>query len=330
MSMLKPLTLALFLALPPLAPVVAAAQSGAPAASTSTTTASPSTFHKTFSGKIAGKYPFTMDLKSNGGVLTGKYRYVGKQLDLMLQGKIDPSGTFTLEERNLSAVKTGTFSGALAGKTISGVWQSADGAKSLPFLAEQSSEIVIGNKKALLTKAVGSFGLEQIEGSGGANGMWETWKQAGRWQSSTSGISAGRRQATKIALTPADIRLLDSMAVKVDADLSTRLVADGKTVLALPYREQGMQFDIKNAPGAVLEDGQNKLGPGTTVLDGTLYLLARDGVDFTGTLSGSFDAKVDDTVIVSYAIKADAFEVRFLAGECCESTIFRFTRSRKP
>lgn len=290
---------------------------------------SPVYFHKFYAGKIADKHAFTMDLKNLNGVLTGTYRYAGKSVDIYLHGKIDPSGSFTMDE--LYAFKnTGVFKGVATEKEISGVWQSADGSKKWPFVADQTSEIKIGSKKEMLTKAIGDYSLESISGSGGANGMWDTWKAKGKWRSNVSGISNGMRRGNMIKLTLADIHLLDTMTIKVDADLTTRFLAGGKTILTIPYRDAGMQFEIKNAHNGVIEDDLKKLSSSTTVWDEQLYLLARDDIDYSDVISGNFEATVSDIVIVNYSVVKGTFDVSFVVGQCCGGSTFTFTRRNHP
>lgn len=299
-----------------------------PIASGNAAASSASYFHKFYSGKIADKYAFTMNLKNRNGVLAGTYRYGGKLIDINLKGKIEPSGSFTMDELDMSR-RTGVFTGVMTVNQIAGVWQSSDGTKKWSFVADQTSEIKIGSKKEILTKAIGDYSLESISGSGGANAMWDTWKIKGKWESNTSGISNGMRQGNRLKLTLADIRLLNSMTIKVDADLTTRFQAGGKTILPIPYRDAGMHFNIKDEHNTVIVDDLKKFSPSTTVLDDELYLLAQDGVDYSGAISGNFEATVSDIVIVSYSIIEDTFTVSFVVGECCGGSTFTFKRRHR-
>jgi hypothetical protein len=286
-------------------------------------------FHKFYSGKIGDKYAFTMDLKNLNGTLSGKYRYVGKQSDVYLTGKIDPSGSFKMDETNGSK-RSGTFTGQITGKEIDGVWQSADGARKFHFGASQTSEILIGSKKEIMTHAIGNYSLDTISGFGGANGMWDTWKEKGKWKSNTSGIVNAMREVDMVALTPADARLLDSLAVTVDANLTTRFMAGGKTLLTIPYLDAGMQLKLAQEHSSVVEDELKELSPSTTVHDEQLYLLVQDGVDYSKEISGHFEAAVGDIVTVSYSVVDGTFDVGFKEGECCGNTEFTFVRRKQP
>lgn len=284
-------------------------------------------FHKSYSGKIADKYAFTMDLKSLDGKLIGTYQYTGKtKRNIYLQGTINVDGTFTMDESD-GMKSTGRFVGKLDNIQISGNWQSTDGRKNWPFVATQTSEIQIGTKKEILTKAIGDYPLANISGSGGANGMWDTWKEkGGRWQSNVSGISNGMREANTIKLTKSDIHLLNSMRVSVAADLSTRLSVGGKIIFTIPYRDNGMQYAVNASHNSIIEDNLKKYSDRTTVLDERLYLLVEDGVDYSNVISGNFEAAVSDILTVSYSVLDRDFELTFTEGDCCGSTTFKFSR----
>jgi hypothetical protein len=292
--------------------------------------AAPAYFHKYYAGKV-DKYAFRMELKCLNGVLTGNYTYAGKQLPIYLNGKIGASGNFTMEEVGAYGGKsTGSFSGTVAGSRISGTWRSADGKKALPFEADQTSEIVIGSKKDILSAAVGDYGLESIQGNGGANTLWETWKRDGRWESNISSNSGGTREGSMIKLTRADIRVLDSMTIRVRPDLATQFLVNGKVVLDIPYRDSGVQYNMKPPENPGDWDIRGKLGPTTTVLDETLYLLAQDKVDYSAQLAGNFNASVDGSLVIGYSIVDGSFELAFKDEQCCGGSTFRFIRRGKP
>lgn len=286
-------------------------------------------FHKTLEGRIGGRYAFTMDLKNVDGTLSGDYHYAGRKDTLYLSGRIDAAGNVTLDETPSSGKRTGTFTGKLNGGTFDGTWASADGARQLPVDARQTAEIVIGSKRELLTQAVGTYPLDTVSGSGGANSMWDTWRVKGRWTSNVSGIENARRAFSTVKLTGADRRRLDSMTITVDAALTTRLNVDGKTVLSIPYRDAGMQYEIGKPHDGTAADDLKNLSPTTTVHDEHLYLLASDRPDWLSALSGSFNAYDDDVALatVNYDVIRKTFQVFLRDNLCCGGTAFTFARA---
>ncbi len=101
--------------------------------------APPDNFHRTYAGKIAGKYAIKMDLWKNGNELKGSYKYAGKTESLELKGAVEPSGEFTLTE-SVNEKTTGSFSGTLSGDNISGEWSNPDGSKKMSFDAYKTAE----------------------------------------------------------------------------------------------------------------------------------------------------------------------------------------------
>ncbi|MBP0590759.1 hypothetical protein J8I87_13750 [Paraburkholderia sp. LEh10] len=284
-------------------------------------------FHKMFAGRIGDHYAFTMNLKNVDGSLTGSYRYAGKHSDIYLSGKIDPSGTFTMDEIGSTGQHTGTFTGKVANDTLNGAWASARGDRRLSVDAHQTSEILLGSKREILTQAIGTYALDGISGAAGANGMSDSWRENGRWKSNVSAISMGRREFSNVNLTREDLHRLNSMTVIVDASLTTHLSVDGKVLLSIPYRDASMQYEISQPHDSVIEDELKTMSPATTVHDEHLYLLASDAIDLVTAMSGSYllDDNLD-IVTVSYAIVDKTFEINLLNGNCCGGTVFTFRR----
>ena len=281
-------------------------------------------FHKRLAGKLADKYGITMDLKNLDGRLSGTYRYGGRKSDLYLSGKIDSAGSFVMEESTGSKT-TGTFTGTISpsGDAV-GSWRSPDGKRTLAFEAHQLSEVRIGSKQEILSAAVGTYRLKSLGGAGGANSMWDTWKDRGRWRSNHSGLSGGMREAEEIALTSVDIKLLDALRVVIGADLSVRVIAPGKTLLAIPFEPNGLAYDLDRSRDNPLLEPLQRLSARTTTYDEELYLLVREHVDYSAALSGSFRASTSGTLVVTYSVVWKTIEMRFIDDDCCGGTSWMF------
>jgi hypothetical protein len=189
---------------------------------------------------------------------------------------------------------------------------------------------MIGSKREILTRAIGTYALDRVSGSGGANAMWDTWRDRGRWQSNVSSLEQARREASDVTLTREDLRRLNSMTVSVDNSLTTRLSVDGKVLLSIPLLEAGMQYEISLSHDSVVEDDLKTLSPATIVQDEYLYLLARDAIDFVPALSGNYlPDDVMDVVTVRYSVVGKTFEVYVRDGNCCGGTVFTFRRRNR-
>lgn len=287
-------------------------------------------FHKIFAGQIGGRYAFTMSLKNVDGQLTGSYRYTGKREDIPVRGKINPAGAFTMDESDGAGKITGTFAGTVVGGTFEGTWTPPGGKRSLTVEAHQTSEIIIGSKREILTKAIGTYVLDSISGSGGANTMWESWRKNGTWTSNVSSIEQARREFSDVDLSHDDLRVLNGMMISVDASLATHLAVGNKVLLTIPYRDAGMQYEINQPHDSTVEEDLAKMSPSTTVLDERLYLLARDATDLAQSMSGNFlPLEHADIAILDYSVTAKAFEVYLRDGNCCDGAVFRFVRQRR-
>lgn len=290
---------------------------------------SPGYFHKYLAGKIDGKYAFTMDVRCTDGVLQGSYQYASRGVPISLQGEMRPGGRLTLTEfARDGSPGAGRFTGTLVATHVDGAWTAADGKRTLPFGADQTSEIHLGTRRTIMQAAVGTYGLDRIVGSGGANAMWETVKTRKGWESNVSSISMARRETDVVALTRADRRLLDSLVFRVRPDLASELVVNGKVILAIPFRDGAMQVAIAHPDTESAREAVTTLSAPTGIVDESLYLLAQDGVDYSQTLSGNFQGAAGDFVIVRYAIAQGAFALELKDGDCCfgDHSVFFFTR----
>lgn len=306
--------------------------------SATTALADPQYFHKTFAGRIGNRDAFTMNLKNVDGRLTGSYRHAGKRNDVYLSGEIDPSGTFTMNEFGSAGQRTGTFTGKVASDTLDGNWSSARGDRRLPVDAHQTSEIIIGSKREILTQAIGTYALDSVSGVGCPSGVWESWRDKGRWKSNFSVVEDGREEVSDVGLTREDLQRLNSMTVTLDASLAMRLSVDGNVLLSIPYRDAGMQYEISQPHNAgiayeisrprnsVMEDHLKTLSPATTVYNEHLYLLARDVIDFAPAISGNYLSNDVGVATVSYAVVGNTFDVYLRDDNGCSGTVFSFRR----
>ena len=99
-------------------------------------------FTKTFRGAINDSYKITLNIKRIGSELSGDYHYDGHSNSLKLQGEIDESGSFTLNEFNSKGSMTGIFRGKLDGGRATGEWLKPDGSTTYNFsFSEEVNEV---------------------------------------------------------------------------------------------------------------------------------------------------------------------------------------------
>jgi len=107
--------------------------------SLSSTVTNMTDFTKSFSGTINDKYKIEMTLIKTGKMISGNYKYSGKESSLKITGTIDNSGNFTINEFNDNGSMTGIFKGQLNGAKAIGQWSKPDGSKTMPFSINETS-----------------------------------------------------------------------------------------------------------------------------------------------------------------------------------------------
>ena len=97
-----------------------------------------------FSGTI-GKAPVFASLSRDGDNLIGSYLYLKYGKDIELEGKIDASGKFHLDESSFDTTKkSGGFDGTVKQALWSGTWRNAAGGAPLPFALMENRDTLAG------------------------------------------------------------------------------------------------------------------------------------------------------------------------------------------
>lgn len=196
--------------------------------------------------------------------------------------------------------------------------------EQVPKAMVQHKEVLAGSKREILSSAVGKYPLTSISGSGGGNGMWDTFGSNGEWESNTSGISGGMRETEDVKLDSADKAFLDGLSISVEPDLSVRLNEGNDVLLEIPYVPDGMDYTMALPHNELAIAKLQTLSAKTTVSDKQLYLLVKDGVDYSSMLAGSFLGSDGDILVVSYSIADKNFEFQLIDGGCCGGSTWTF------
>lgn len=281
-------------------------------------------FHTLYTGRIADKYNIMMYLEKNGKKITGYYRYTGQESPLILNGTIESPGKVTIKEslnRGPYMETTGIFSGKITGTNITGEWHTPDNSKKMSFEVNQPS------KKSVLQHTIGTYYLSSIQGWWGASTMFDSTKDTnGAWSSHVSALSAGMREGWDVTHSAEDIKLLNSMNIQVDTDLTVRFFAGGKLLLEVPFNETGMKYSIdlgRDDPYRYLSS--EKLSSSTTFIDDKLYLTATDDTDYSDTIPASdYIMANKGPVSLTYFPLNDSFSLSIGYGS--DSNILSFTR----
>ena len=261
-------------------------------------------FSRIYSGKIDGKYEFTMELKKAGDIIFGSYRYAGRKQSLDLRGRINNDGEFDLKE-SIGSKETGYFKGKAVGALIEGMWSTPKNERRMQFVANQVSGEDMTSVKNIMSRVAGVYHLEQIQGNQGANGMYGTVRGNDRkWWSSESYLNMGMREADTIKLTTADQSRLNSMYVSIDPGPVVRFMAGGKPVINIKIGS-----DMKT-------DGL------------AIVLLSQEGVNFNKSLGGNYTLGASGDISINFNPFENYFSITFDRGSESESMTFTKGSSR--
>ena len=177
------------------------------------------------------------------------------------------------------------------------------------FLLILSNVAFAQNKTKLdVTKSlVGKYELNAISAVMGANTMVDYEKANGKWKGFMSMIMGGQRNGEALKITPDVLVKLNTMEIIVNPDLSIEFNCNKIQIANIPFKEDGMVFEIK---GTIEEYSTlYKLKPELTFEDGELFFYAKDYTDETELVPYDIAEVAPNTIIVSYDTKLKEFKV---------------------
>lgn len=282
-------------------------------------------FTKSFEGSINGKYEIYMTLTNDNNELHGTYCYKTQKSFLKMSGTIDKDGNVMLNEFNDKGNITGMFKGELVGKKISGKWSKPDGSNAMPFdIVEVCS--LAKTKYKILKKAKGEYALTSISGNMGANTMFDTYFDNGKWISSYSSNEGGTREGYDNELEDYDIDLLNSMKIQIDDKLNISFFANNKVIFESKFIDNAMDYRIKDKSSEELNEALESLYPSTMINENELVILAQNQISYTYELSGNFDILADDQMLLTYSLTDNTFRLQIFLGECCDNNTLTFEK----
>jgi|GEM_PF-2406981 len=185
--------------------------------------------------------------------------------------------------------------------------------------AEEMSE-----KKRILEKLVGEHQLIAVTGASGANSMIDFYKEKGKWKINASFNSGGQREAYDPEISKEDKAKLETMKVVVAPDLSVSLQCDSKTFFSVPFKKDGMAYDLKKAPKDFILNIPEDLKPSTTILKNELYLLAKDECADAEVSYLNLAQVMVDAILITYNLETKQFNVRLFYAACCDNSTYTF------
>lgn len=282
-----------------------------------------------YEGTINERLAFRMVLPEppNAGLpCEGSYVYNGKRQAIPLFGKCSAALLNLSEEPQVSGRSMGTARNRIkadaVGGGFTGVWQSADGKKSFSFEAHQ----VRPDRRAMLVSAIGTYHLAGIGGFFGANTMSDIWRQGKGWKANISGISGGMREGSFVQLTAENIKLLNSLELRVDPDLNIEIQGRGRRLALFSYSERP-SFRVTRISR---QDGVDRIferDAPTSFLRGELRIATTDAIDAMPLVdfeNMSLDTSTPVVAGLDYDPKRLRFYLQLLSANCCDSVVLSF------
>ncbi len=283
-------------------------------------------FVANYKGTIDNQYPISMEFIKFTNSVGGSYQYDGKTASLRLKGSMEDTGEIRMSELNSEGEETGFFEGKMVGEQITGTWYNRKRTKSMPFSLQRTGIASLQTHADILSDAMGQFQLDYITGNAGANTMFDTYKEKGKWKSSSSGIVSAMREAVENELSQADIDLLNNLHIEVDEKLNVHVYAGLIELVNCPFKAGEMAYRVKETDKEKMNLKIAGIVPNNLINQNHLDLVADDQIDFSSTLKGNFDIIASNNMILSYYPAERRFELDLFYGVCCDGNVLSFKR----
>ena len=184
------------------------------------------------------------------------------------------------------------------------------------------------SKEELLKSIVGQYDLNGISAFMGANTMVDYYKMKGLWKGSYSMLMGGRRESEGIKISPDVLKKLKTMKIKVNPDLSIVFSCNEIPIATIPFKADGMAYELNGTYDENSREELSKLRPGLTFKDGELFLYAKDNLDETVLEPWDIADVVPNTILISYKLKDKTFDVFLCESELgMGSSTYTFSKS---
>jgi hypothetical protein len=193
-------------------------------------------------------------------------------------------------------------------------------------LSESSSPL--SSKKQILTHLIGRHNLRSISGFMGANTLFDTDFDNGKWKSNSSNLEMGMRELYENSLVKSDINFLDGFNIQIDSNLTIYLKSGTKIIFTSKFNENGLDYNVSKAEGIDLHEQIAALSPSTIFMNDELILFAKNNIDLSNIINGNFDAITGDLMILSYNLFDSRFELSIFQNDCCNGNTFYFEKSQ--
>lgn len=261
-----------------------------------------------------------------------------------------PDGKIQTRVSNLNPDETKTYS--LPGNTeifiadwkqeafaMKGNDIKATGVKPFLVLKDTDSEILVNlssltqgakSKEEVLKSIVGKYDLNSISALMGANTLIDYTKTKGIWKAYASMLMQGRRSGENLPISPDVLKKLKTMKIMVNPDLSVVLSCNETAIATIPFKADGMKYELKGTYDENSREELYKPKPNVTFKDGELFLYAKDQMGETELAPYDFAEVFANALIISYKVKENEFQVVLCESEGTGFATYVFKKGIAP
>jgi hypothetical protein len=203
--------------------------------------------------------------------------------------------------------------------------KSLDSTKKLiRIINERTSPF--SSKKQILKRLVGEYSLDNISGFMGANTLFDTYFDNGKWTSNSSSLELGMRELYQNDLTQTDEKLLESIKLVIDSNLTINFKIGSKLIFTSPFSEMKTDYNVSNIENDELHDELQNLNSSVIFQDDYLVLFVKNDIELDWILKGNFDIVTGDVLTLKYNLFTSTFELCIFNNSCCENSTLSFRR----
>jgi hypothetical protein len=181
------------------------------------------------------------------------------------------------------------------------------------------------SKEEVLKSIAGQYELNGISAITGDNMVVDYFKSKGLWKQTAAMSLTQERESLKIA--SADLIKLKTMKIMVNKDLSISVSCNDFTIAKIPFKADGMVFELNGTYGEDSREELSQLKPGLIFNDGVLFLYAKDNLVESEFQSYNLVEILPSAIIISYNLKEKEFQMMLCESEGMGSSTYTFKKS---
>ena len=181
------------------------------------------------------------------------------------------------------------------------------------------------SKEELLKSIVGQYELNGISAITGDNLVVDYFKSKGLWKLTSAMSLTQKPESLKIA--SADLIKLKTTKIIVNKDLSIKVSCNDFTIATIPFKADGMVFELKGTYGEDSREELSQLKPGLIFNDEVLFLYAKDNLAEAEFQPYNLVEILPSAIIISYNFKEKEFQMMLCESEGMGSSTYTFRKS---